>query len=141
MNLRSTRNVFLAISLITAFCGLQTGPGGAAGPTTVISDVTVISPERPAPLEHAYVRIADGRIAEVSGQPLKGDLTVDGRRKFLIPGLIDSHTHLGNVPGMLPPQRAAHQDVAAQADAQEPRSYLDRKSTRLNSSHLGISYA
>jgi imidazolonepropionase-like amidohydrolase len=90
----------------------------------VISDVTVISPERPAPLEHAYVRIADGRIAEVSGQPLKGDLTVDGRRKFLIPGLIDSHTHLGNVPAMLPPQRAAHQDIAAQADAQEPRSYL-----------------
>jgi imidazolonepropionase-like amidohydrolase len=124
MNIRSTRNVSLAISLLTALGGLQTGPGGAAGPTTVISDVTVISPERLAPLERAYVRIADGRIAEVSGQPLKGDLKVDGRGKFLIPGLIDSHTHLGSVPGMLSPQRAAHRDVAAQADAQEPRSYL-----------------
>ena len=114
----------LAISLLTALGWLQNGPGGAAGPTTVISDVTVISPERLAPLEHAYVRIADGRIAEVSGQPLKGDLKVDGRGKFLIPGLIDSHTHLGSVPGMLSPQRAAHRDVATQADAQEPRSYL-----------------
>jgi hypothetical protein len=90
----------------------------------VISDVTVISPERLTPLEHAYVGIADGRIAEVSGRPLKGDLRVDGRGKFLIPGLIDSHTHLGTVPGMLSPQRAAHPYVAAQADAQEPRSYL-----------------
>lgn len=124
MNLRSTRNVSLAIGLLIALCGLQTGPGRAAGPSTVISDVTVISPERLMPLEHAYVRIADGRIAEVSGRPLKGDLRVDGRGKFLIPGLIDSHTHLGTVPGMLSPQRAAHPDVAAQADAQEPRSYL-----------------
>jgi imidazolonepropionase-like amidohydrolase len=124
MNLRSLRNAFLAISLLTAFCSLQTWARGADAPTTVISDVTVISPERLAPLEHAYVRIAEGRIAEVSGQPLKGDLKVDGRNKFLIPGLIDSHTHLGSVPGMLSPQRAAHWDVAAQADAQEPRSYL-----------------
>ena len=114
----------MAISLLIAFCGLQTRARGADAPTTVISDVTVISPERLAPLEHAYVRIADGRIAEVSGQPLQGDLKVDGRNKFLIPGLIDSHTHLGSVPGMLLPQRAAHQDVTAQADAQEPRSYL-----------------
>jgi imidazolonepropionase-like amidohydrolase len=124
MNLRLTRSVCLAIGLLTAFCGLQTGARGADAPTTVISDVTVISPERPAPLEHAYVLIADGRIAEISGQPLKGDLKVDGRRKFLIPGLIDSHTHLRSVPGMLSPQRAAHPELAAQAEAQEPRSYL-----------------
>src|SRR4030081_785714 len=82
-----------AISLLTAFCGLHNVARGADAPITVISDVTVISPERPAPLEHAYVRIANGRIADVSRQPLKGDLTVDGRGKFLIPGLIDSHTH------------------------------------------------
>ncbi len=124
MNLRSIRNAFPAICLLTAFCALQTGADGADAPTTVIRDVTVISPERPAPLEHAYVQIADGRIAAVSGRPLEGDLKVDGRGKFLIPGLIDSHTHLGSVPGMLSPQRAAHQDITTQANAQEPRSYL-----------------
>jgi hypothetical protein len=32
----------------------------------VVADVTVVSPEREAPLEHAYVRILDGRILEVS---------------------------------------------------------------------------
>jgi imidazolonepropionase-like amidohydrolase len=114
----------LAISLLAALCGLRNVARGADAPTTVISDVTAISPERPAPLEHAYVRIANGRIAEVSRQPLKGDLTVDRRGKFLIPGLIDSHTHLGSVPGMLSPPRSAHPDLVAQANAQEPRSYL-----------------
>jgi hypothetical protein len=55
VNLRRTRHV-LAVSLLTAFCwGLQNVARGADAPTTVISDTTVISPERPAPLEHAYV--------------------------------------------------------------------------------------
>jgi imidazolonepropionase-like amidohydrolase len=92
--------------------------------TTVIRDVTVISAERPAPLEHAYVRIAGERIAEVGRKPLKGGVQIDGRGKFLIPGLIDTHVHLTQVPGMETPQRSAHPDLAALAMAQEPRSYL-----------------
>ena len=50
MNLTRTRYV-LAISLLAALCGLHNVARGADGPTTVISDVTMISPERPAPLE------------------------------------------------------------------------------------------
>ncbi len=91
---------------------------------TVISDVTVISPERPEPLEHAYVQIENGRIAAVSRQPLKGDPQIDGRGKFLIPGLIDSHTHLRQVPGMNTALLSAHPDLVAEEEAQEPRSYL-----------------
>jgi imidazolonepropionase-like amidohydrolase len=91
---------------------------------TVIADVTVISPERAAPLEHAYVRIENGRIEEISTQPVKGTPQIDGRGKFLIPGLIDTHTHLGQVPGMVGPQIAAYPDLVATAQAQEPRSYL-----------------
>jgi imidazolonepropionase-like amidohydrolase len=90
----------------------------------VIADVTVISPERPAPLEHAYVRIENGRIEEVGTRPIKGDPQIDGRGKFLIPGLIDSHAHLGQVPGMVEPQLKAQPDLAAKELAQEPRSYL-----------------
>ena len=55
-------------------------------PVTVISDVTVISAERSTPLEHAYVRIANGRIADVSTHTLTGDRTVDGRGDFLFLG-------------------------------------------------------
>ncbi|HUK36712.1 MAG TPA: amidohydrolase family protein [Vicinamibacterales bacterium] len=125
MSLGRRRHLAVAVGLLLAGGGIRSAARGAAGaPTTVISDVTLISPERPAPLTHAYVRIANGRIEEVGTQPLKGDVTVDGRGKFLIPGLIDSHTHLGNVPGMQAAQRAAHPDLAARALAQEPRSYL-----------------
>src|SRR5262249_23947256 len=124
MNLSTTRGAALAVGLLVAFCWLQAAAHSAGAPTTVIADVTVISPERPAPLLHAFVPIANGRIAEGSTRPLKGDGKADGRGKVLIPGLIDSHMHLGSVPGMLAPQRAAHPDLVAQAAAQEPRSYL-----------------
>ena len=124
MNISGTRRASLAVSLLVAFCDPQAGVRGASAPTTVIADVTVISPEHPVPLTHVYVRIANGRIADVSTQPLKGDVKVDGRGKFLIPGLIDSHMHLGSLPGMQAPQRAAHPDLVAQATRQEPRSYL-----------------
>ena len=92
--------------------------------STVISDVTVISPERSAPLEHAFVQIENGRITAVGTRPLKGDLQIDGHGKFLIPGLIDSHTHLRNMPGMNAAQLAAHADLVADEEVQEPRSYL-----------------
>src|ERR1044072_2412074 len=90
----------------------------------VIADVTVISPERPAPLEHAYVRIENGRIEEVGTRPIKGDALIDGRGKFLIPGLIDSHAHLRQVPGMVERQLKAQPDLAAKELAEEPRRHL-----------------
>jgi imidazolonepropionase-like amidohydrolase len=49
---------------------------------------------------------------------------IDGKGKFLIPGLIDTHTHLGWVAGMTDAQRQAHPDIVKAAQEQEPRSYL-----------------
>lgn len=94
----------------------------------VVSDVTVISPERAAPLEHAFVRILEGRIAEVSERPLRGEQAIDGMGRYLIPGLIDSHAHLAVPPGfpsaMTVQQAAAHPEIVAAALAQDPKSYL-----------------
>jgi len=94
----------------------------------VISDVTIVSPERSAPLEHAYVRVIDGRIAEVSARPLRGEEEINGTGRFLIPGLIDGHVHLAVPPGfpaaMTREQAAAHPEVVASTLAQDPRSYL-----------------
>ncbi len=53
--------------------------GCCASAATVISDVTVISPERAEPLEHAYVGIENGRITAVSTQHLKADQKGDLR--------------------------------------------------------------
>lgn len=96
----------------------------AQTPDLVIEDVTIVSPERAAPLEHAYVRIGGGLIMEVSNKPLQSEETLDGAGLFLIPGLIDSHTHLGNIPGLVGESASARPDLVATANAQIPRSYL-----------------
>lgn len=94
----------------------------------VISDVTVISPERAAPLEHAHVRLRDGRIEEVSERPLEGGQKINGIGRYLIPGLIDTHVHLAITPGFPAPMTAAdaaaNPDIVAEALAQDPKSYL-----------------
>lgn len=90
--------------------------------------VTVISPERHAPLAQAFVRIVDGKIAEVSEHPLRGEQEMDGTGRFLIPGLIDSHVHLAVPPGypasMTADQSRAHPDIVAAQLAQDPKSFL-----------------
>lgn len=94
----------------------------------VISNVTVISPERSGPLEHAYLRIVDGKIAELSKHPLRGVQNIDGAGRYLIPGLIDSHVHLALPPGFPPAmsaeQAAAHPGLVAAELEQDPKSFL-----------------
>ena len=111
------------LALFACLTQKQAPPAGL-----VVSDVTIVSPERAAPLEHAYVRILDGRIAEVSTRPLRGQEKIDGTGRYLIPGLIDSHVHLAVPPGfpaaMTREQAAAHPDVVASTLAQDPKSYL-----------------
>src|SRR5438093_3705000 len=69
------------------------------GEGIVIEDVTVISGERKVPLEHGTVVIRDGRIVEIGTNIKPGPhaTRIDGRGKFLIPGLIDSHVHAGDL--------------------------------------------
>lgn len=90
----------------------------------VISNVTVISPERAAPLANAYVRIVDDRIAEVSTEPLLGERTIDGEGGYLMPGLIDGHVHLDVLPVLRPEDEAKHPGLTEALREQEPRSYL-----------------
>jgi imidazolonepropionase-like amidohydrolase len=76
------------------------------GADLVIRDVTVISPERSSPLPHVDVEIRDGRIARI-GTGLAAALAegaatgsstmrIDGHGRYLVPGLIDSHVHVGH---------------------------------------------
>jgi imidazolonepropionase-like amidohydrolase len=95
-----------------------------------IEHVTIISPERDSPMPDARVRVHAGRIVAISKAvaaataPTKNMITIDGTGLFLTPGLIDSHVHLGAIPGMTPEQEAAHPDIAKAARDQIPRSYL-----------------
>lgn len=117
--------VVIAVGCVVLLAGCATR---APRSGLVISNVTVVSPERSVPLRQASVRIVDGRIAELSTRRLQGETEIDGRGRYLIPGLIDSHVHLIVLPGfpaaMTVQQAAAHPDIVAAYLEQDPRSYL-----------------
>jgi imidazolonepropionase-like amidohydrolase len=94
----------------------------------LITNVSIISPERDGASAPMSVYIKDGRIAEIARRPSKrardAESVIDGAGRFLTPGLIDSHVHLALVPGMSIEQEAAQPEIARAARAQIPRSYL-----------------
>jgi imidazolonepropionase-like amidohydrolase len=91
-------------------------------------NATIVSPERTRPLVGATVKIHGERIVEISrgGSAVKSEPAevIDGTGLFLAPGLIDSHVHLYDIPGMLPEQEKDHPDIARAAREQFPKSYL-----------------
>jgi imidazolonepropionase-like amidohydrolase len=90
-----------------------------------IENVTVVSPERDAPLLKASVVIRNDRIVSVgTAPPANSGQIIDGTGLYLAPGLIDAHVHLGDVPGMTPEQQQANARMADAALAQMPLSYL-----------------
>jgi imidazolonepropionase-like amidohydrolase len=96
-----------------------------------IENVTIVSPENRREIDNVTVTIHDGRIQNISSPastaPPRSQSYVqrlDGTNLYLIPGLIDSHVHLGGIPGMTDEQEQAHPDIARAARDQFPRSYL-----------------
>jgi len=77
------------------------------------------------------VFIKDGKLsailpADTADSPdpsMHGDV-IDGRGKFLIPGLIDSHVHLGHNPIINHAQAQDHENLIEDYKRQLPRSYL-----------------
>lgn len=93
---------------------------------TLIKNVTVISPERDALLAHAVVAIHGGKIAAIGTDLVSGarSTVIDGRGGFLIPGLIDSHVHVGNQGPLDDDALDKHPELLQAYRAQLPRSYL-----------------
>src|SRR5437773_2068640 len=83
---------------ILALAGMAMGamPAGPGRSTIVISNVTVIDVVGGGKLAGQTVIVVDGKIAEVSkdGNIPPQAKVIDGRGKFLIPGLWDMHVHL-----------------------------------------------
>lgn len=92
----------------------------AAAQDLRIEHVTVVSPERAKPLRDATISVHDGRIVA----NVQTTNVIDGRGLYLSPGLIDSHVHLHDVPGMSSEQEQAHPDIARAAREQIPKAYL-----------------
>ena len=127
---RSVTWVAILASLVPTLAGGQAKPGsGTAKVVTdgvVIEDVTLISPERSAPLPHAGVVIRAGRIVEIGANLVAGPHArrIDGHDRFLIPGLIDSHVHVGHMGPLDDDAIEAHPELLQAYRSQLPRSFL-----------------
>lgn len=64
------------------------------------------------------------KISDVQISASKKTKLIDASGKFLIPGLIDSHVHLGKVPGMSGGHKKKYPDLVRAYQRQQPRSYL-----------------
>jgi imidazolonepropionase-like amidohydrolase len=119
-----------------AFCGVGLwavmDSAIASSDVLKIEHVTIVSPEREEPRRDATVTIRDARITSISSSswldPASAappqEVIIDGRGLYLTPGLIDSHVHLGEIPGMNGEQEARHPEIARPARDQMPRSFL-----------------
>ncbi len=93
-----------------------------------ISDVTIITTEDGNYDTYiGHLVVEKGKIIYVDKQKpsINGTFKeINGTGKFLIPGLIDSHTHITEVQGMLSHHREKYPELAEAFNEQMPRSYL-----------------
>jgi len=127
MMIRTVRLTLLAVVIAAAaFASMAAASTSADSSEIVIENVTVISPERRAPLPHATVVIREGKIVAVGTHVAAGAHArrIDGTGRFLIPGLIDSHVHAGHSAALDEDAIEAHPELWTAYHAQVPRSFL-----------------
>ncbi|RAK50765.1 amidohydrolase family protein [Phenylobacterium deserti] len=94
----------LAAAVAAGACALGLG-SAAQAETTVLKNFTLIDGTGAAPAPNSGLIIQDGRITWVgpaaSLRAPAGASTVDLSGKYVMPGLIDLHVHLGNVVGVV----------------------------------------
>ena len=91
------------LSSLFAVLGLLGPQEDADASIYVLRRASLLSPERQSLIEHAAVVIADGRIAWVGEDRDLPDAwaaarAVDLSGRFIVPGFIDSHVHVGHLP-------------------------------------------
>jgi imidazolonepropionase-like amidohydrolase len=112
-------------ALLMLACG-----SNALAQDLLIENVTVIGSTRQSPLVNSNVLIRDGRIAEIGTARVTSSRDVrrlDGRGKYLTPGIMDSHVHVSSTPGLPDETPASGKHIRDLRNAyftQQPRSYL-----------------
>jgi imidazolonepropionase-like amidohydrolase len=111
------------LSVIVMLCGATQL---SVASDILIQNVTLISPERDAPMPHADVLLQNGKIAKIGTNLAVPSQSkrVDGSGEFLIPGLIDSHVHVGHSAALDDDAIDAHPELWTAYREQVPRAYL-----------------
>jgi imidazolonepropionase-like amidohydrolase len=119
MALAKTWSVFSILALLTPAVGAA---------DLVIEQVNVVSAQHASAQAKQNVLIRDGRIVTVSAKKLAGRpgaTVIDGRGKFLTPGIMDAHVHFNDAPGMpMVEDDPAVNSLREAYSRQQPRSYL-----------------
>jgi hypothetical protein len=78
-------------------------------------------------MDRLLVLVRDERIATVSAKPIPASSQterIDGRGGFLTPGLMDSHVHVSDAPGLPASHDPAITALREASIRQQPRNYL-----------------
>ncbi len=96
MSLRPALLVFAALATLPSLAHRLPSQTPPSRTTIAITHVTVIDVERGTRLPDRTVVVRDGRIESLTGSGVipRGSTVVDGRGKFLMPGLWDMHVHV-----------------------------------------------
>jgi imidazolonepropionase-like amidohydrolase len=113
-----------ALSLLST--SLATPVQAASAGNVLVQNVTLISPERATPLLHIDVLLQNGRIARIGSKLHSGPQTqrIDGSGRFLIPGLIDSHVHVGHSAALDDEAIDSHPELWTAYREQVPSAFL-----------------
>jgi len=94
----------------------------------LIENVTIISPNLISPQQHMNVLIVDGRITQITANKIKTKAKkIEGKGKYLVPGIMDSHAHVSSIPGMgfgAEPIAMKNPALTKLYFKQQPRSFL-----------------
>lgn len=116
---------FLKSSLIALVFALLAS--GSAAETLLIADVRIVDPISESISEPTSVLIGGGKIIAIGrvSEPLPpGSRRIDGASAFLVPGLIDSHVHVGHLVGLSDDHFETRPDLVQAYRRQTPRSFL-----------------
>lgn len=110
---------------LIAITALAANATEAKKDSLLIRNVYIVTANAKVSKQPLNLLIEQERIRAIGTQEFSVEQVIEGNGQYVIPGLIDSHVHLRDVPGlMLPESERGTSKLYQEAAAQIPKSYL-----------------
>ncbi len=123
-----TERAMKTVVLLIALLSFINGKTQENQSMTLISNITIISADMDSIKTQVGYVLIDGEKIISTGhkkpEGLRNYIELDGKGKYLIPGLIDSHVHLSNTAGLNGPLKKKYPELVELYYNQLPKSYL-----------------